>query len=183
VGTYNQVFKKIPFVGALNMGVCRGLSLLLGASAAPARAIPADAWVCAILLCLYIAAVTHLARFETRNAIPPLAAWLPGIVLTGMIVTLAALPPMGNGSSAVLGRALSIGLLTLAAIVGVKLASQLSSKAPPPLPPSIGRFIRLLLPIQAAFGTHSGLFGILFALILLALWPISARVSKRFYAS
>jgi 4-hydroxybenzoate polyprenyltransferase len=183
VGTYNQVFKKIPFVGALNMGICRGLSLLLGASAAPARAIPDDAWISAVLLCLYIAAVTHLARFETRTSVPPIAAWLPGLVLICMMATVATLPPMGNGAPAVLGQALSMGLLTLAAILCFKLAAQLSSKEPPPLPPFIGRFIRLLLPIQAAFGAHSGLFGILFAFILLALWPISARVSKRFYAS
>lgn len=183
VGAYNQKLKKIPLFGALSMGTCRALSLLLGASAAPARAIPPDAWVCAVLLGLYIAAVTHLARFETRRSAPALARWLPGVVLGAMIATLAALPPMGAGASAVLGGGLSLGLLALAALLGFKLAFQLSSSQPPPLPPCIGRFIRLLLIIQAAFCSHSGLLGILFALMLLALWPISARVSKRFYAS
>jgi hypothetical protein len=100
-----------------------------------------------------------------------------------MTATLAALPQMGAGASAVLGGGFCLGLLALAALLGFKLAFQLSSSQPPPLPPCIGRFIRLLLIIQAAFCSHSGLLGILFALMLLALWPISARVSKRFYAS
>ena len=113
VGAYNQKLKKIPLFGALSMGTCRALSLLLGASAAPARAIPPDAWVCAVLLGLYIAAVTHLARFETRRSAPALARWLPGVVLGAMIATLAALPPMGAGASAVLGGGLCLGLLAI----------------------------------------------------------------------
>ena len=33
IGLYNHVTKRLPVIGALNMGVCRGLSVLLGAAA------------------------------------------------------------------------------------------------------------------------------------------------------
>ncbi|NBV85119.1 MAG: hypothetical protein EBS01_02375 [Verrucomicrobia bacterium] len=56
---------------------------------------------------------------------------------------------------------------------------------PSPLPPLIGGHIRLLLPFQAAacwFGASQSI-GPICALVLLALWPVSHFVSRRFYAS
>ena len=69
--TYDCGVKRIPFLGAINMGACRGLNVLLGASLAQTFAPPALA--AAGLAAAYITAVSLLARRETENpAIPPL---------------------------------------------------------------------------------------------------------------
>jgi 4-hydroxybenzoate polyprenyltransferase len=64
---YDAGLKKIPFLGPLLMGACRSGNLLLGAAAASKEAWTSPAPVAAaIVLGLYIAGVTHLARNETR---------------------------------------------------------------------------------------------------------------------
>jgi hypothetical protein len=77
-----------------------------------------------------------------------------------------------------------VWLFVLTALGGLVLLTRLL-RAPSPLPPLIGAHIRLLLPYQAAacwFGASQSI-GPECALILLALWPVSKVVSKRFYAS
>lgn len=55
----------------------------------------------------------------------------------------------------------------------------------PKLPPLIGTLIRALLFIQAGLclAANQALVGIVSALVLVALWPVSRAVGKRFYAS
>jgi hypothetical protein len=74
-------------------------------------------------------------------------------------------------------------LLASAIVLGASIAWRLAQAPASPLPPAIGKLIRLLLPIQAAFCMHAGAFGVIVAVLLLALWPLSRAVSKRFYAS
>lgn len=63
--TYNFLLKNVPGVSALNMGACRGLSLLLGASAVSSLSEwPVRVWIAAGGLTLYIAGLTALARHE-----------------------------------------------------------------------------------------------------------------------
>ena len=65
---YDAGGKKIPVLGPLLMGACRSGNLLLGAAAAAGVAgilAPAPL-TAAVLLGLYVAAVTHLARNEAR---------------------------------------------------------------------------------------------------------------------
>ena len=124
---YNILLKKVPVLGPLAMGACRGLNLLLGAAACPVAwaGLPAPRrWLlagAAGLLVLYIAGVTALARREVQT-----------------------------------GRA---GL--------------------------IGALLRGLLPLQAALclAAGAGVTSWLAAALLLALWPISGMVAKRFYMS
>ena len=122
---YDTLGKHIPLVAQLNMGACRGLSLLLGAGAASRPAAPpfdSKPLIAALIVTIYIAGVTSLSRFETQF---------------------------------------------------------------PKLPPLIGTLIRALLFMQAAFCALSGTgwLGIVAALALVALWPISRAVGKKFYAS
>src|SRR3954467_14131559 len=79
IALYNWVTKGWPVVGALNMGLCRSLSLLLGAFVGP-RASSDTSGLWALAFGLYIAAVTNLARHETRARAPVLARLLPVIV-------------------------------------------------------------------------------------------------------
>ena len=204
VGLYNHVTKHLPVIGALNMGVCRGLSVLLGATAAPH---PELLWRLLIagrldplliacgLVTLYIAAVTHLARFETKAQAPPLAKWLPALVmLGGSILFLGQIHmpilEMSGGASDFFARMPGNTFWSTAAILGVAVfnaggaALHLASDSSAPVPPVIGQLIRLLLLAQTAFcaAVGTGQASLAAALLILA-WPISRAVSRRFYAS
>src|SRR5580700_2261861 len=77
---YNLMAKKNPVIAPVAMGICRGLSVVLGAAAIGPP--PRVALVAAAVITLYIAAVTILARAETRNPrIPPLIGQLIGALL------------------------------------------------------------------------------------------------------
>lgn len=179
---YNHGLKRIAVVGALTMGICRGLSVLLGASAAPARIISTEAIVAACVVVCFVAAVTNLARFETKSASPGAAKWLPAVVLLAGYGVMRWWPPMGIGQGLVAGALVFRLLLLLALAMSVMIALDLR-KPDAPLPPTIGRLIRLLLVLQAALCAHTGSLGLMCAGLLLAAWPLSRAVSKRFYAS
>ena len=175
---YNCVTKHRPVWGALTMGTCRGLSMLTGALAGPSpHAVPIAALI-ALSVTLYIAAVTHLARFETRTALPASARIFPGLaLLPGVFIGFQNALYSPDKMPAALLFALTLG-------AGALLCRRLLSK-PFPLPPLIGAHIRLLLPLQAAtcwFGASQSI-GPACALGLICLWPVSRLVSKRFYAS
>lgn len=92
---YNGGLKKIRVAGEVNMGLCRGLNLLLGASLAgsfSSLVIPA-----AVFSTIYITGVTSLARAETANpAIPPLI----GRLIRGLILIQALFCAIsGNGAA------------------------------------------------------------------------------------
>lgn len=89
---YNLGLKKMPGLGVLAMGACRGLNLLLGAAACPVawaalppgrRGLVAGA---AGLLTLYIASVSALARREVQTG----RAGLIGALLRGLLPLQAA---------------------------------------------------------------------------------------------
>lgn len=87
---YDAGLKKIRILGPALMGACRSANLLLGASAAGAGG--AAAWaplLAAILLGIYIAIVTHLARRETE----PGSKYPPRFIgkLLGLLIPLQAL--------------------------------------------------------------------------------------------
>jgi len=161
------------------MGLCRTLSMLTGALAGPSPYAVPIAAAFAVTTGLYIAAVTNLARFETRS----------NIALTPRVLPfLALVPGVGFGLQNALYAPdkLASGLLLIVTLfAALLLLRQLLTKPVPALPPLIGAHIRLLLPLQAAacwFGASQGI-GPACALILLAVWPLSRLVSKRFYAS
>ena len=87
---YDAGLKRIPILGPLLMGACRAGNLLLGAAAAAdaGRLAPAPV-AAAVLLGLYIAAVTHLARHEAE----PGATFTPRRIgrLLGLLIPLQAL--------------------------------------------------------------------------------------------
>ncbi|TAN35984.1 MAG: hypothetical protein EPN23_09780 [Verrucomicrobia bacterium] len=126
---YNSMLKPAPVIGPLTMGLCRGLNLLLGVAASASvfagQQLPPGglrwALAAALVLMLYVAGVTTLARREVET-----------------------------------GRA---GL--------------------------IGALLRGLLPLQALFCliANAGWAGWLAAAGLLALWPVSGRLARRFYMS
>lgn len=180
VAFYNGWAKRIPILGALVMGACRGASVMLGAVAFTGTLLPLPlpAFAGAALVALYIAAVTNLARHETRASSPPLARALPLLpILLGLTLALRFTGPF-----------LASWCTTLFAVtlffVSLE-AGRLFRAQPPPLPPVIGALIRVLLPLQAAlclvFGAspHARIA----AGALLLLMPLARLAGRRFYAS
>lgn len=202
VAAYNFLLKKVPLLGALNMGACRGSSLLLGA--AFGGVISPAAWLAAGVLALYIAAVTNIAQRETQQTPAGIAAFLPLLVCiagyaqfhakfrdiffgafrhndwplfafteTGVTVT-------WWGLNWVAFRVFFLPLVLISAISFFKIAFRRT-----PIPPQVGMLIRALLFMQAAFCAVAtpDLIGIPLGMFLIALWPVSGIVGKRFYAS
>lgn len=180
VTAYNRFTKRIPVVGALNMGLCRSLSVLLGGFAGPLAY--TTSWHLAMIPAgifgAYIAAVTNLARYETHASAPVTARLLPGVVAIGGSIAGSA---FALNSPAQAPAAL---LFALAAIAALWLAVRLF-QGRIPLPPLIGAHIRILLILQAAVCYHADPWGLgwFAAALLVLLWPVSAIVSRRFYAS
>ena len=212
---YNFLTKKIPVIGALNMGVCRGFSLLLGAAAGlgpdpqmleaasnlaffqPVLAALLTALApssgqrffvfaigAALIVSIYIAAVTNLARHETKRDYPKLARMLPlGALLIGFVILKQA--------TDTLLRDQSPALWLVAIILAAMNTSELMREPPAPLPPRIGAFIRIMPVMQASLcvlpsvptALHKTPASLLAALALLACVPFHAWLGKKFYAS
>ncbi|MEO6738822.1 MAG: UbiA family prenyltransferase [Chthoniobacteraceae bacterium] len=212
---YNFITKKIPVIGALNMGVCRGMSLLLGAAAGlgpdpqlldtaallariqPVVAATLIAFApmsgqrffvfaigAALLVAIYIAAVTNLARFETRKDYPKIARILPlASLLIGFVILKQATDTMLRDQSP--------ALWLVAIMLCAMNTAEIMRDPPAPLPPRIGGFIRILPVMQAALCVLPSVPGplrktpvsLLVALLLLACVPVHAWLGKKFYAS
>ncbi|EDY16778.1 UbiA prenyltransferase [Chthoniobacter flavus Ellin428] len=193
---YNLWAKRVPILGPIVMGICRGLSILLGAAAGmweyvlPTGTIIGISSILyhlavagAVGTALYIAAITHLARIETLSDPPELPRTLPYITLVVVIIGFffAAIDRTHLLSYTNIWLYL-IGAYTLYA--GSKIHRRLTRQPAPPIPPIIGQLIRLLLPLQAIFCVASrSAAGAISAAVLLILWPIAKSVSRRFYAS
>lgn len=177
IALYNWVTKGWPVVGALNMGLCRSLSLMLGGWVGP-RADWQTALYAAVGFGLYIAAVTNLARHETRDRAPVLARLLPVVVLLSISAY-----GMVNASYAP-DKTPAFILYAFVVAEAFCLAVEMFLK-PTPLPPFIGAHIRALLLLQAAtcYFAEPTEFGTWAAGVLLCFWPISRTVGRWFYAS
>lgn len=202
IALYNHWSKRIAFIGALNMGACRGFSILLGATATPHGDLTLQMLaahrltpllIAIVLVALYIAAVTNLARHEMKRSAPPEAKWLPiSALLFGMISFLRELPfPSFEGGIAGFMERLTptpfwsvLFLFAVAVATSFRLTLTLAAEPPAPIPPAIGQAIRILLLLQAAFCVATGsLIGVGAATFLLILSPLSRAASRRFYAS
>lgn len=178
---YNFYTKHLPVIGALNMGLCRTLSVFVGALTGPygqnggyPLAVPA-----ALPLGAYIAAVTNLARHETRATVPVTARLLPAIC-----VAVLGFWGAGLAFNAPAKIPAAVPFLVATGCAGW-LALRMFRRPAPPLPPLIGMHIRLLLPLQAAIAWLADPWGAggKCAVGLFCLWPVARVVSRWFYAS
>ncbi len=180
VCSYNLGLKRIPFLGDLNMGLCRGLSLLLGAVTVSPQHLPDAVVVAGVTLTLYVAAVAHLARDETTGRASLPAKWAPMLVLAASFWAFTA----GHGGLTANWRLYSLLTLLLVAMTGAS-AARLTFIPRIALPAVIGWLIGALIIFQASLcaRAEAGRFGIIAVFILLALWPLSRIAAWRFYAS
>ncbi|NEQ65983.1 MAG: UbiA-like protein EboC [Symploca sp. SIO2D2] len=98
---YDRLAKHHPWLGPLNMGICRGGNLLLGVSALPMMV--EQRWFLALIPIAYIAAITAISQGEVqggKSSTGILSLLLMGAVLMGILALglltdyqlLAALP-------------------------------------------------------------------------------------------
>lgn len=97
IAVYNHLLKSNRLLGALGMGGCRALSLLVGAAAAgPLFPVPPAVSAAAGLLGLYIAALTWIAAKETEDPTGrrsrAVGVWIANLVLLQAAFCLAADP-------------------------------------------------------------------------------------------
>lgn len=133
---YDKWGKHHAFLGPLNMGICRGLNLLLGLSIVSAQ-VQAH-WYLSIVPIVYIAAITMISRGEVHGgrrttlylaaalyamamaAILYISAERDTVVMAALFVALWALmvfvplwKAIGNPEGRMIGRAVKAGVLAL----------------------------------------------------------------------
>lgn len=167
---YTAFKQRIPVMGLLLMGMCRGAAVWIGAGA-PIRLTPSLA-AAIVLWVLYIAAVTALATYETGKPMRREWPWVMPMILNlgflGMAYTVPSPSPWAY-------------LPGLAAFVLVNLHARGMVRARQIRPPDIGRLIGLLFLMQAfvlALHGHTATAG-----ILLSLAPVMRWARKKVPAS
>ncbi|HUU22925.1 MAG TPA: UbiA family prenyltransferase [Phycisphaerae bacterium] len=181
---YDGLTKRIrpAAPGAVNMGLCRGLSLLLGAAAAGGL----GSWPVAgsaVGLTAYIAAVTWIAAGETRTGTVGLKRFAPLIVLAGWL-GFVLVPSSAGGRLESMMQALpaipAFCALALTAWSALRLRRR---PAPATVQRAVGGLIGALLPIQATLCATASTSGLIAAAVLMAAWPVFRTLSRRFYPS
>lgn len=176
---YNCLIRKIPLLGIIVMGLCRGMNLLLGASFCPNpfnNVVLAGAGT----EILYIASVSTLACNETKGPPPGIKLWLP---LISLIISLPIL--------LIISKSSIFGIfMSLVAFSWIFFIQRQIRKKKKNLQKSIGDLIRSLILIQCVLIAVSMyrnpvyrsyyLIGIISLFIFFILSDFSA---KKFYGS
>ncbi|NQT94775.1 MAG: UbiA family prenyltransferase [Lentisphaerae bacterium] len=174
---YDFAARRGSWLGCLNMGLCRGMSLVLGAAC-----VGGGLWrspgvlLAATAVTAYVTAVSALAARETGNE---------------TVRRLCRLPSVAAAAGLLLFSLSGIRLVPAAVLAGIAAvlwawhsADRLKGiPAPGAIAPVIGMQIRGLLLFQAAFCACLPGIGPAVAGFVLLLWPVSAILARRFYAS
>lgn len=92
--SYDMAAKRHPFIGPVNMGLCRGLNFLLGVACVPSAL--AHWWPLGLLPVVYIAAVTALSRGEVRGGKRPVALASFAMLVIVIVALLAVIIDRGT---------------------------------------------------------------------------------------
>ncbi|MEI7437383.1 MAG: UbiA family prenyltransferase [bacterium] len=185
---YNYGLKRLRGIGALNMGLCRGLNLLLGASVAGQEnflgALPLTTLLAAISETLLVAVVTSIAAHETETRRLGFWRWLPGVVSGMALLMLAACTRWPSDG---VGRMLAVlftGVLAVGWFLAVGHALR-GTPSPVTVGRGIGAWIRGLLLLQACFCALAvqAPWSLLAACLLLLLLPVAGRLGRSFAGS
>jgi 4-hydroxybenzoate polyprenyltransferase len=180
ITTYDLMKERVPELALPTMGLCRGLSFLLGAGVAGWSgrvAVPAAG------LTIYVAAVTAIADKEDRvRRFGPVAA----IPLGALLVTwLSSLLIMADRLS--LWRILAAVLIVAPAVAictGLQHEMRTRPVQPQFIRQSVGVFLRNLMFLQASLLIAGGSGSVpVLGIVLLSLWPVAELLSRRFQAS
>lgn len=198
---YNSAGKHSRCFGPWNMGLCRGLSVLLGAAAHQDMMFSPPALAAGFIVCIFVVAITRTAQKETTPELLRMEHWYPAAVLGGLmsiwlgagarLMRTSLLDPMlliTETPLVALTIVVGIVLFFWAFARGIRCGLKIE-QAPTPqnVQASIGKLIRTLLLVQATLVLIGGVYKPQIALALagglMILWIISALLGRRFYAS
>jgi 4-hydroxybenzoate polyprenyltransferase len=167
---YDKWGKHHPFLGPLNMGVCRGLNLLLGMSILP-QTLGQYGYACLVPV-LYIAAITMISRGEVHGG--KKTTLYGAVALYIIVISSIGVIAFFNGT-----LLYALGFLLLFAVL---IFPPLQIAINEPKGPLIGKAVKAgviaLIAMNAAWAAAFG--AIYFALLILLLLPFSLWLAKLF---
>jgi len=182
---YNAIGKKIVWLAPFSMGLCRGLSLMLGAAVLGIHGLTSSAVLtAAFFLTLYIALITIIARDEASPETSPLPNWSRWCIPLVLTLWLLLFLFKSESPGELQWKNLSTLMTAMSILWALLWTAQMKPQAPARvIQASVGNLIRGLLFTQAALCTSSAGAGEGFALLLLFLFPVSGWIGKWFYGS
>lgn len=167
---YDKWTKHHFFFGPLNMGICRGLNLLLGLSIIPAQV--SAYWFLAIVPVIYIGAITMISKGEVyggQKNILLLAFLLYGMAMAGILLT-----SFFNGEV--------VTTLGFVALWGFMIFLPLRNAVRQPKGNMIGKAVKAgILALILMDAAWASAFGVTYlALIIILLLPLSVLLAKVF---
>lgn len=169
--SYDKISKHYPVAGPLNMGLCRGGNLLLGMSISNDTVF--NYWYIGIIPILFIAAITLTAKKEASGNNK--SAILVALVLDAIVVLLFVY----------MGYLLSFKFWILLPFLlfwyGINFFAKYKAftyNQPAFIQKAVKTGVLSLIPLNASYVAGSS--GLVFALLVLALLPLSILLSKKF---
>jgi 4-hydroxybenzoate polyprenyltransferase len=167
---YDKYGKHHPFLGPVNMGLCRGGNLILGISII--KNAVSDWWWLGILPVCYIAAITMISRGEVHGGSKKTLYFAAFLYLTVSCCQLLVAFNLGHLLITVAFVILHIFLVFKPLITAIS----------NPIGPNIGKAVKAgvlsLIVMDAAWAGVSG--NIILALCILCLLPLSMKLAKVF---
>ena len=167
---YDKWGKHHSFLGPINMGLCRGLNLLLGISIFPQAL--SDYWIISVVPIIYIAAITMISRGEVRGSKKTtlLVALIFYILVIAFILTTA----MGNNN-----LLYALGFLVIfVALIFPPLQKAIREPKGPVIGKAVKAGVIALIAMNASWAAAFG--AVYFALLILLLLPLSLWLAKLF---
>jgi len=168
---YDALGKHFSVLGPINMGLCRGLNLLLGISAVPAAV--SVYWYLALIPIVYIAAITAISQGEVHGGDKKI---LSGAVVLYLLVIGSIMVLMRLQQYKILYAlpflALFIYLIFPPLLKAVKTLDPMHIR----LAVKAGVIALILMDATIAAGFAGWLYG----LVVLALFPVSRFLAKQF---
>jgi 4-hydroxybenzoate polyprenyltransferase len=168
--TYDKWMKHHSILGPLNMGLCRGLNLMLGVSIISSSL--TDWWFLAVVPVIYIASITMISRGEVHGGSKKMLYFGALLYLVVILAVLYFAYSRHNVSYAL------IFVLPFALMIYVPLFKAIKN----PIGPNIGKAVKsgviALILLNAAWASAFGALNV--AVFIVILLPVSLLLSKAF---
>ena len=170
--SYDAKGKHIDWIGPINMGLCRGLNLLLGMSILPA--ITGENWYLLFIPVIYIAAITSISKGEvTGSTRKPLY-----VATFFYLLVITAIAYLGYESEASDFFSTVLFVILFAALILPPLVRAIKEPSAKKIRRAVKVGIISLIVMNAAIAASSA--GLVFGLVVLTLLPFSFLTGKLF---